>query len=83
MNVIGYLGGKNGEINPILILQRRVVVRGIPVGSRESFEAMNRAITLHHMRPVVDKVFPWIDVGEALRFLKSAKHFGKVVLRMG
>ena len=33
-------------------------MQGILVGDRESFEAMNRALALHRLRPVVDRVFP-------------------------
>ena len=42
---------------------------------------MNRAIALHRLRPVVDRVFPFAEVREALRYLESGAHFGKVVLR--
>jgi NADPH:quinone reductase-like Zn-dependent oxidoreductase len=61
IHMIGYVGSKAGEMNPLEILYRRAVVRGIPIGSRESFEHMNRAIALHRMRPVVDRVFPWLE----------------------
>ena len=45
----------------------RAVVRGIPIGSRESFERMNRAIALNKMRPVVDRGFPWTVARAAFR----------------
>ncbi|WP_026871553.1 zinc-dependent alcohol dehydrogenase family protein [Inquilinus limosus] len=80
INVIGYLGGKSAEINPVQILFRRARIRGIPVGSRESFEAMNRAIAATGLRPVIDRSFPWTEAREALRHLESGRHFGKVVL---
>jgi NADPH:quinone reductase-like Zn-dependent oxidoreductase len=82
VNVIGYLGGKSGELNPLLILQRRAIVRGISVGSRAAFEAMNAAIGSHCMRPVLDRIFPWADTTDAFRYLKSARHFGKVVIHL-
>ncbi|MGK9170332.1 NAD(P)-dependent alcohol dehydrogenase [Inquilinus limosus] len=80
INVIGYLGGKSAEINPVQIMFRRARIRGIPVGSRESFEAMNRAIAATGLRPVIDRSFPWTEAREALRHLESGRHFGKVVL---
>ena len=52
------------------------------VGSREMFEAMNRAITLHQMRPVVDRVFPMAEIRQALEYMESGAHFGKICLRM-
>jgi NADPH:quinone reductase-like Zn-dependent oxidoreductase len=81
VHMIGYVGSKTGEINPLEILYRRVVVRGIPIGSRESFEHMNRAVALHRMRPVVDRVFPWMEARTALQYLREGKHFGKIVLK--
>ncbi|WP_192245767.1 zinc-dependent alcohol dehydrogenase family protein [Mesorhizobium silamurunense] len=80
INVIGYLGGSEGAINPLDIFRRQVRARGIPVGSRESFEAMNRAIAVNGLRPVIDRVFPWQEAADALRYLEHGSPFGKVVL---
>jgi len=82
VNVIGYLGGQQGEINPLLILQKNARVRGIAVGPRQSFEAMNRAIESSGMRPLIDSVYDWLDLPNALAYLQSGRHFGKVVLRI-
>jgi NADPH:quinone reductase-like Zn-dependent oxidoreductase len=81
INMVGYIGSKQGAINPLEILYHRATVRGIPVGSRESFEAMNRAIEANNMRPVIDKVFPWTDAVAAIRYMQEGKHFGKIILK--
>jgi NADPH:quinone reductase-like Zn-dependent oxidoreductase len=81
IHMIGYVGSKKGEINPLEILYKRAVVRGIPIGSRESFEHMNRAIALSKMRPVVDRVFHWTEARAALEYMREGRHFGKIVLR--
>jgi NADPH:quinone reductase-like Zn-dependent oxidoreductase len=83
INVIGYLGGKDGAINPLEIFTEQVQVRGIAVGSRESFEAMNRAIEAQNLKPVVARTFPWLDAAEAFRYLERGAHFGKVGLVHG
>ena len=83
INVIGYLGGKEGAINPLEIFAKQVQVRGIPVGSRESFEAMNRAIEVQNLKPVVARTFPWLDAARAFRYLEEGAHFGKVALVHG
>jgi len=80
ISLIGVLTG-GGEVNPMPALMKNVRIQGIYVGSREMFEAMNRAIALHRLRPVVDKVFPFEQAREAFRYLESAAHFGKIVLR--
>ncbi len=80
VHLIGVLTG--GEINPTPVLRRNVILRGIYVGSRQMFEAMNQAITLHTIRPVIDRVFPFAEAREAYRYLTSQAHVGKVVIRI-
>ena len=69
INVIGYLGGSEGAINPLDIFRRQVRARGIPVGSRKSFEAMNRALVVNRLQPVIDRVFPWTEAAAAFHHL--------------
>jgi NADPH:quinone reductase-like Zn-dependent oxidoreductase len=46
------------------------------------FEEMNRAISLAGLRPVVDRVFGFQEVIDAMRYLESGAHFGKVCIRV-
>jgi NADPH:quinone reductase-like Zn-dependent oxidoreductase len=82
---IGVLsGGSTKEplaLTPILHKQLRV--QGIYVGSRAMFEEMNAAIRGAKLRPVVDHVYEMSEVGKAFSQMKSASHFGKIVIRMG
>jgi NADPH:quinone reductase-like Zn-dependent oxidoreductase len=80
ISLIGILTGV-GEFNPLPVLMKAIRVQGIFVGSREMFEAMNRAIMLHQMKPVVDRVFPFRQAREALQHMESASHFGKIVIK--
>lgn len=80
--LIGVLAGA-ATVNPMPILMKNIRVQGIFVGSREMFEAMNRAIALAQLRPVVDRVFGFSEIRAALRHLESGAHFGKVCLRAG
>jgi len=80
ISLIGILGGV-GEMNPLPIVMRRLRVQGIYVGSGASFEAMNNAIASSGLRPVIDKTFGFDEAVEALRYLESGAHFGKIVIR--
>jgi NADPH:quinone reductase-like Zn-dependent oxidoreductase len=80
ISLIGVLTGGTGEVNPRLILMKNIRVQGIYVGSREMFESMNRAISLHKLRPVVDRVFPFADAPAAYRHMENGAHFGKIVI---
>jgi NADPH:quinone reductase-like Zn-dependent oxidoreductase len=79
ISLIGILSG-DGPIDPLPILMKGVCVQGIFVGSRAMFEAMNGTLVLHELRPVVDKVFPFGELRDALRHMESGSHFGQVVL---
>jgi NADPH:quinone reductase-like Zn-dependent oxidoreductase len=46
------------------------------------FEDMNRAIALHGMRPVVDRTYQFEEAAQALAFVESGQHFGKVCIRV-
>jgi NADPH:quinone reductase-like Zn-dependent oxidoreductase len=80
ISLIGVLTGGTGEVNPRLILMKTIRVQGIYVGSREMFESMNRAISLHKLRPVIDRVFPFEEAPAAYRHMESGAHFGKIVI---
>ncbi|MCS6865280.1 MAG: NAD(P)-dependent alcohol dehydrogenase [Gemmataceae bacterium] len=79
--LIGILAGA-GNFNPLLVLMKAVRLQGVFVGSRAMFEAMNRLIADHQLRPVIDKTFPLTQAPAALHHLESGSHFGKVVLTM-
>lgn len=79
--LIGVLAGAAGEFNPLPAVMKGVQIQGIYVGSREMFEAMNRAIRVSQLRPVIDRVFPFTEAREALRYMESGAHFGKIVVR--
>jgi NADPH:quinone reductase-like Zn-dependent oxidoreductase len=78
---VGLLQGMTCEVDLVTLMGKCARVEAIDVGSREMFEAMNKAIGLHAMRPVVDRVFGFTELGEALDYLKEARHFGKVCLQ--
>ena len=80
VELIGVLTGMAGDVSTVSILHKHVRVQGIYVGSRDMFEDMNRAIALQKIHPVVDRVFPFHQAKEALAYLESGNHFGKIVI---
>lgn len=81
VSVIGVLSGAEPSVSPREILMNSVRVQGIYVGSRLMFERMNRAIEFHKIKPVVDRVFAWTELPDALRYMESQQHFGKICLK--
>ncbi len=80
LHLIGRLSGAPGTPDSTLAEPKKLHLHPIRVGSRAMFEDMNRAIAQHRMKPVIDRVFPFEQAREALRYLQEGAHFGKVVI---
>lgn len=72
-----------GEFNPVPVFMKGIRMQGIFVGSREMFEGLNAVIEKSRMRPVIDRVFDFSEAREALKYMESGSHFGKIVIRIG
>ena len=78
--LIGVLASGN-DFNPLSVLMKNVRLHGILVGSRQMFEDMNSAIEANKLKPVIDKTFGFEEVREALKYMESGSHFGKIVIK--
>ena len=79
--MIGILSGSGLETSLGYVITRQVRLQGITVGHRDGFEAMVRAIDLHKISPVIDRVFAFDELKDALAYLKSGAQFGKVCIQ--
>jgi NADPH:quinone reductase-like Zn-dependent oxidoreductase len=80
VHVVGGVSGFTSDVPLREILGKMAVVRGIFVGNRDMFLAMNRALVLNKMKPVIDRVFPFGNAPAAYQYQQSGSHFGKVVI---
>jgi NADPH:quinone reductase-like Zn-dependent oxidoreductase len=80
--LIGGLTGFDGQVSTGSISGVQGTVRGIYVGSRADFIAMNAFIAKHKLKPVVDKTFAFGEAPAAFEYLESGSHFGKVVIAL-
>ena len=78
--IIGLLSGLPGQAEIVPVFRKNLRVVGISVGSRNHFETMSVAIDKHKLKPVVDHVFPFDKVPDALQEMKAATHFGKICI---
>ncbi len=78
--MIGILSGSAMATSLGLIITRQVRLQGVTVGHRDGFEAMVRAIDQHRLKPVIDRVFPFEELKEAMAYLQTGAQFGKVCL---
>ena len=84
---VGYLGKQDpshldGLIS--LLIDKAVNFRGINCGSRLDFERMNQVIDASKLgfEDIIDKRFSFEQAAEAIEYLWSGKHVGKVVVEI-
>lgn len=77
---IGVLTDVEARVSPMPILGKSLRVSGIYVGSRAMFERLLSALTVSHIHPVIDRVFPFAEARAAYAYLQSGAHFGKIVV---
>jgi len=82
ISLIGNLAGIDAQVRLTLIFMQHVRMLGIFVGHRESFEAMNRAIAVHGLHPMVDRVFPLEESRAAFELMAAGGHLGKICIRV-
>ncbi|RKG56348.1 NAD(P)-dependent alcohol dehydrogenase [Corallococcus sp. CA054B] len=80
--LIGLLTGAPGKPDTTATSARHLRVVSTYVGSREMFEDMLKAMSLEKTRPVIDRVFPFAQAREALQYMESGGHFGKIVITL-
>lgn len=78
--VIGVLSGFAQQIAIPTLFGKNLHVIGLSVGSRRMFESMSVAIARNKMKPVIDRVFGFDAVPDALRLMQQGGHFGKIVV---
>jgi NADPH:quinone reductase-like Zn-dependent oxidoreductase len=75
---IGNLTGSFAQQGPA---ERGIQVTEIAIGSREMTAELMSAIAMNGQMPVIDSVFPFEHLKDALAHLEGGRHFGKVVVR--
>jgi NADPH:quinone reductase-like Zn-dependent oxidoreductase len=80
ITIVGLLGGEYTNLSALGIMLKTLSLAGVQVGSKTSFEEMNKAIELDNIRAVIDRSFPFSKFPEALAYFDKGKHFGKIVL---
>ncbi|GHO80370.1 NADPH:quinone oxidoreductase [Ktedonobacter sp. SOSP1-85] len=83
--VIGSVARDNTDDRGIhrAVFMGTATLRGISLGSRAQFLAMNRAIAANGMRPVIDRMFPFAEAKAAYQYYSEVQPFGKVIISLG
>jgi NADPH:quinone reductase-like Zn-dependent oxidoreductase len=90
--VIGMQGGTTAELDLAALMAKRAAVlatslRARPAGEKAAIVASVREhvwplLESGAIRPVVDRVLPLAEAGEAHRVVEAGEHVGKVLLQV-
>ena len=82
ISIVGLLDGMKSKIDVLSLMHQQATIRGMEVGSKQDFEAMDREIEARDIHPVVDRLFSLEQSQEAFAYLERGLHFGKVVVTL-
>ena len=77
---VGFLDRKAPALDMNVLYRSIARVRVVAAGNRAQFIAMNRAISVAGMKPIIDRVFGFDELPAAFRYYKSTHPLGKVVI---
>ncbi|RFU42286.1 NAD(P)-dependent alcohol dehydrogenase [Actinomadura logoneensis] len=77
-----WLSGAEGAepVSPSVLFSAGAALHRIATGSRAHFLELNRALTAHRLRPVIDRVFPFEKLHDAFAYCESGGGFGKIII---
>jgi NADPH:quinone reductase-like Zn-dependent oxidoreductase len=81
ISAVGLATGAIASLPLAALISKTAVLRGVFVGSRQAFEELNRIVSLHGLRPVIDRCFHRDEFVDALRYFQESRQTGKVVLK--
>lgn len=78
---IGFVGGTSSVIDLLPIILKSLRIVGNSTGSVADLAEAARAISAHHITPIIDRVFDIADTSAAYAELSAGgRHFGKIAI---
>lgn len=83
--IISIYGGSSGvieKLNPQLLFWRQITITGSTMGSEQDFKYMMAFTEQHKIKPIIDSVFDFHRLDQAMERMHQGKQFGKIVLNI-
>jgi len=90
ISLVGLLAGRTANLDLAKVLSRRLLIKGTHLRARPLAEKiLANELLQNHIVPLIeagklkaeiDEIFPLSEAGQALKYLASGEHFGKIVL---
>lgn len=81
--LVGFLGREGPGLGYFDLFGSRARTRVITVGDRATLAETLRAVAVHAIKPVIDRVVPFDEARSAFEHLEAARHVGKIVIKIG
>ena len=76
----GASAGNTTDFSPHILFWRQISLMGTTMGSPKDFSDMMEFIKQNKIKPVIDSVFPFSKLPEALERMETSTQFGKIIL---
>ena len=76
----GTTSGSLTALNIRILYHKQLTILGTTMGGPHEFAEMLHAVDAGQIRPVVDRVFPLTEAGQAQQYMDQQTQFGKIVL---
>jgi NADPH:quinone reductase-like Zn-dependent oxidoreductase len=80
---VGMMAGGPAAIDARGVFNAAASLRGVAAGNRAQLQAMARAVAVHRLRPIIDRVFRFEEAPAAFAYYAAGRSFGKVVITAG
>ena len=68
----------DGTVDTAEIMYNAVNIKGVEVGSKAMHARMLKAMEVHQSKPIIDRIFSFADLADAIEYQGSGNHFGKI-----
>jgi NADPH:quinone reductase-like Zn-dependent oxidoreductase len=80
--IYGSTAGNEVKFNATDIFLKSASIVGSQVGDPQDFRDMLAFVQTHHIKPVIERIFPLNEAREALLYLQDSHKFGKIVVKI-
>ncbi len=80
MVICGVTTGATPQINLQQVYWKQLNILGSTMGTAAEFHQLLRAISVNHLKPIIDSTYPLDQVKDALKHMDQADQFGKIVI---
>lgn len=78
--IFGRTAGDIPNLPTRLLYWKQISIHGTTMGTRDEFLSMIDFIESRNLKPIIDKIYPFEQINEAMKRMEQGDQFGKIVL---